>query len=172
MKHMKRANIYQCSNYNCTFNPETIEAHSFRWWRFVAKVDGMVIFNSYRYSNSTSKHQSKVRSLMSQLGIKIDLFLELPRGIKHGVSLTELITEGEETLCDEFLREALKRDERRFERQVASEGADSYDHYIVEEMKNQVPKQATPLITNEAFKGILNSITSNASRDAKQGGAK
>lgn len=112
MKLMKRSGIYQCSKYNCTFNPKTVEAWSYRWWRFVAKVDGVVVFNSYRYGNTTSKHQSKVRSLMSQLGIKIDIFLELPRGIKHGMSLAELIQEGEETLCDQYLRAELKRDER------------------------------------------------------------
>lgn len=112
MKFMKRANIYQCSNYNCTFDPATVEAHSYRWWRFVAVIDGLVIFNSYRYSNSTSKHQRKVRSLMYELGIKIDLELPLPRGIRAGQTLAEMILEAEETVCDRLLNGFYKQDQR------------------------------------------------------------
>ena len=81
MKHMKRSNIYQCSNYNCTFSPTKIEAFSYRWWKFVGVVEGKVIFNDYRYSNSTSKHQSKVRRLMADLGIKIDISMSVPQGL-------------------------------------------------------------------------------------------
>lgn len=111
MKLMKRSGIYQCSNYNCTFDPKSCEAFSYRWWKFVAKVDGLVIFNNYRYSNTTSKHQSKVRSLLEALGIKVDLYLSLPQGI-NSTDLSELITQGEEQLCNEFLRAEAKRDER------------------------------------------------------------
>ena len=63
MKLVKRKNIYMASNYNLTFNPVTLEAHSYKWWKFVAKVEGKVIFNNYWYSVSTSKHQNKVREL-------------------------------------------------------------------------------------------------------------
>lgn len=111
MKYMTRTNIYQCSNYNCTFNPTTLEAFSYCWWKFVAVVEGKVVFNSYRYSNSTSKHQSKVRSLMRELGIKIDLELGLPQGINSS-DLQTLFVTAEETLCDQFLHAELKREER------------------------------------------------------------
>lgn len=111
MKYMKRAGIYQASNYNCTFNPKTMEAFSYRWWKFIAVVEGKVVFNSYRYSNSTSKHQSKVRGVLNNLGIKIDLELPLPKGI-NSTNLAELILIGEETLCDKFLSEQLKAQDR------------------------------------------------------------
>lgn len=110
MRLMKRTGIYKASN--CTFNPATCEAHSYGWWRFVAIVEGKTIASSYRYSNSTSKHQRKVASLMSQLGIKVDHYLQLPHGIRAGQSLQELFTIAEETLCDQLLAEAAKRDER------------------------------------------------------------
>lgn len=71
MKYYKRAGIYRASN--VSFNPETCEAHSYGWWCFVRKVGGKVVFNRYRYSVSTSKHQNKVRTLLAQLGIRIDL---------------------------------------------------------------------------------------------------
>lgn len=112
MKLMKRANIYQCSSYNCTFDPKTMDAFSYRWWRFVAVIDGLIVFNNCRYSNSTSKHQSKVRHLMNTLGIKIDLEMPLPRGIRHDQNLGELILSAEEYLCEAVLNEELKREDR------------------------------------------------------------
>lgn len=71
MKLMKRTKIYKASN--VTFNPETKQAYSYGWWRFVDVIEGKVVFNSYRYSNTTAWHQYKVRCLMEELGIKIDL---------------------------------------------------------------------------------------------------
>lgn len=112
MKFMKRAGIYQASNYNVTFNPKTLEAFSYRWWRFVAVVEGKLIFDNYRYSNSTSKHQSKVRSILSNLNIKIDMEMPLPRGIRHDQTLAELIVEAEEQLCEQILQEEIKKQER------------------------------------------------------------
>ena len=108
---MKRAGIYQASNYNVTFDPKKIEARSYKWWVFVAEVEGKVIFNNYRYSNSTSKHQSKVRALLNDLGIKIDIEMPLPKGISDN-SLAFLIQWGEETLCDKFRAEEIKKQER------------------------------------------------------------
>lgn len=71
MKYYRRLNIYKASN--VTFNPETFEAHSYGWWKFVSKVNGIVIFNDLRYSISTRKHQLKVRRLLNELGVKVDL---------------------------------------------------------------------------------------------------
>lgn len=110
MKYFTRQNLYKASN--VTFSPETMDAYSYGWWRFVAKVDGLLIFNNARYSNSTSKHQSKVRRLLETLGIKIDLVLTLPRGIRTDQTLAEMIVECEEHLCNVFLREEAKRDAR------------------------------------------------------------
>lgn len=126
MKYMKRKNIYQCSNYNCTFDPVSKRAMSYKWWAFVAEVEGKIVFNNYRYSNSTSKHQSKVRSLLNELGIKIDLELPIPNGLpgshiktstygvldfvkREDLSLADLILEAEEYLCDKFLSDVLKK---------------------------------------------------------------
>lgn len=80
MKHFKRANIYKASN--VTFDPETKQAYSHDWWRFVDVINGKVFFNTYFYSQSTSGHQSKVRSLLRSLGIKIDHFIEAPCGLQ------------------------------------------------------------------------------------------
>jgi hypothetical protein len=79
---MKRKNIYQASKYNVTFDPTKTEAWSYKWWKFVSVQNGLVVFNTYRYSVSTSKHQSKVRTLLSALGIKIDLAVECSEGLQ------------------------------------------------------------------------------------------
>jgi hypothetical protein len=73
---MKRTSsgLYRASN--VTFNLETIEAYSYAWWLFVTKHKGFVVFNDYKYSTTTARHQFKVRSLMAQLGIKVDIHVE------------------------------------------------------------------------------------------------
>lgn len=106
---MKRAQIYQASNYNVTFNPKTLEAFSYKWWRFVALVEGVLIFNNYRYSVSTAKHQRKVAGVMHDLGITPDITLRLPRGIRHDQTLAELYMEAEEYECDAFLEQEEKK---------------------------------------------------------------
>lgn len=124
MKYMKRSGIYKASN--VTFNPKTIEAYSYVWWKFVGVVEGKVVFNNYRYSKSTSKHQSKVRQLLQELGIKIDILMPVPRGLPgsfrrtyshapvtpENETLQGLIVQAEEYLCDQFLEEQLKAQER------------------------------------------------------------
>lgn len=112
MKLMKRSGIYQQSSYNCTFNPKTLDAHSYKWWRFVGMVEGKLVASTCRYSVTTQKHQRIVSRLMDQLGIKVDLYLPLPRGVRSDQSLAEMIIEAEEYLCDQYLESELKREDR------------------------------------------------------------
>ena len=76
-----KLNLFKGSNVE--FNPSICEATSYGWWKFVSRIGGLVVFNDYRYSVSTSKHQWKVRSLLNQLGIEIDLFIEAPQGLQN-----------------------------------------------------------------------------------------
>ena len=126
MKLMKRSNIYQSSNYNCTFDPNKVEAFSYKWWKFVGVVEGKVIFNDYRYSKSTSKHQSKVRRLLQDLGIHIDISMPIPKGLpgsyrktyssaavtSEDETLAGLILQAEEYLCAAYLLDQEKKQER------------------------------------------------------------
>lgn len=70
MKYFKRLGLYKASN--VTFNPKTLSAHSYDWWEFVKQVDGKVLFNTYRYSPTTARHQWKVRKLMDSLGVSFE----------------------------------------------------------------------------------------------------
>lgn len=81
MKFFTKLGLYKASN--VTFNPKTLEANSYGWWSFVRVINGQVVFNDYRYSSSTQRHQRKVRNLMEALGIKIDIFVESPEGLQN-----------------------------------------------------------------------------------------
>lgn len=105
MKLMKRSCLYQASN--VTFNPETIRAYSYNWWRFVDVIDGLVVFNDYRYSATTSKHQSKVRGLMEDLGIRIDLFISSPRGLQSLDSALEFYSIEHNLTRQRFLKKRI-----------------------------------------------------------------
>lgn len=55
---------------NVYFDPISMVATSYNWWEFVKVIKGKVVFNDFRYSNTTSRHQSKVASILRELGIK------------------------------------------------------------------------------------------------------
>lgn len=106
MKKLK-SGIYKASN--VTFDPKTMVATSYIWWHFVKVIEGKVIFNDYRYSPTTGRHQTKVRRLMQELGIKIDITLPIPKGLQAAATLEELILEAEEHLCEDYLRDVVKK---------------------------------------------------------------
>jgi hypothetical protein len=81
MKYKKRQRIWEASN--VTYNPVTKEAYSYGWWCFVKKIGNMMVFNEYSYSNTTSSHQSKVRSLLWQLGHHDMEYIESPDGLDN-----------------------------------------------------------------------------------------
>jgi hypothetical protein len=110
MKLMKRTGVYQARN--VTFNPETCAAFSYVWWQFMARIKGKVVFNNYGYSNSTRKHQSKVRSLLQELGIKIDRVVQVRHGLQNINTIKELNTLEKETLQGRAEAAEAKRKER------------------------------------------------------------
>lgn len=81
MKLFKRDNIYKASN--VTFNPESHTAYSYNWWAFVKRINGFLVFNNVYYSNTTCKHQSKVRALLRDLGLEIDLTVQAGCGLQN-----------------------------------------------------------------------------------------
>ena len=81
MPYKKRKGIYEGSN--VTFDPEKFEARSYQHWVFVLRINSKVIFNNYAYSISTQKHQSKLRTLFDDLGIKIDFEVETSASLSN-----------------------------------------------------------------------------------------
>lgn len=81
LKYFTRSNMYKASN--VSFNPVTKEAFSYDWWKFTKMIDGKLVFNNYTYSSTTNRHQSKVRSLLSTLRVKIKYTIEAPKGLDN-----------------------------------------------------------------------------------------
>lgn len=71
MQYHKQRGIWLGSN--VSFDPTKAEARSYNHWVFAMRLDGVVVFNSNRYSPTTTRHQSKVLTLMQELGIGIDV---------------------------------------------------------------------------------------------------
>ncbi len=96
MKYFKTQNLYKASN--VAFNPSTVSAHSYGWWEFVKIIQGKVVFNAFRYSNSTAKHQYKVRSVMNELGITIDFVANVKSSLgSYEDSFKSLVRDSKQT---------------------------------------------------------------------------
>ncbi len=80
MKFIKTQNTWKSPN--VTLNMNDLTAYSYKWWLFLTKIGDKVVFNNYSYSVTTSKHQSKVLGILDHTGIKIDLFIEAPKGLQ------------------------------------------------------------------------------------------
>lgn len=80
MKFLKTKNQYKASNVLLDLNNEI--ATSYDWWIFLKRINGKLVFNKYRYSPSTAGHQRKILKQLDQLGIKVDMFIEAPKGLQ------------------------------------------------------------------------------------------
>lgn len=82
MRHIKGTNTLVWSN--CTLNLTTLTAHSYGWWKFVDNIGGLIVFNTYTYSITTSAHQRKVRQVLRELHPSIVLHeVECPDGLQN-----------------------------------------------------------------------------------------
>lgn len=66
-------------NGKAEYNPATKVATSYNWWKFTLPIGRVVILNTYRYSVTTSGHQSDVKNLLIELGETV-LRLNVGRG--------------------------------------------------------------------------------------------
>lgn len=106
LKFYKRSNMYKASN--VTFNPETKEAFSYNWWKFVDVINGAVVFNTYGYSPSTRKHQYKVERLLEQLGINVDVYIQAPQGLQANLDSSRRYHREQYNLAHEKAKKARK----------------------------------------------------------------
>lgn len=109
MKYFKRLGLYKASN--VTFNPKTLSAHSYDWWQFVKQVDGKVIFNNYRYSQSTSKHQRKVAGVLQELGVVYET-IKTVKSLANLETLEQVYAAHAENIENEKVDAELKRIKR------------------------------------------------------------
>jgi len=71
MKYYTRLNRYKASNVE--FDCNSLTAWSYGWWNFFRNINGLNVFNNYFYSVSTRGHQAKIRRLLHELNIPIDV---------------------------------------------------------------------------------------------------
>lgn len=81
--YQSRNKIFKDCNSNCTFDPVKLQAYSYKHWRFVDLIKGKVVFNNYRYSQTTTTHQYAINNLLEALGIAIDFEISMHRGLDH-----------------------------------------------------------------------------------------
>ena len=112
MKYFKRLKVYKACN--VTFDPETMIADSYDWWHFVERINGKVVFNNYNYSNSTSRHQSKVRELLRELGIKVDVVVNTRMGLQAAYGV-----HSKQNLCLDAIKEAVTYGELKRAHKIA-----------------------------------------------------
>ncbi len=87
-----KTGVYKNSSGTFQFNPATAECLSYEWYAISRQFKGKLIFNNYRYSNTTNKHIIKCRQLLEDHGFKPWLVVEDCNGLKD---ITQLITDYE-----------------------------------------------------------------------------
>ena len=63
LKFLKRLQVYKNSTGTVEFNPLTREGRSYNW-TFLAPINGVLVFNTYKWSQTTACHQSAVISVL------------------------------------------------------------------------------------------------------------
>ena len=63
------------------FDCTTLESRSYFWWPITKVIRGKLIFNDYFYSKMTSNDQHKSREILKALNVKVDHYIEAPRGL-------------------------------------------------------------------------------------------
>jgi len=81
LKYFKKLNVYKNSTGSNYFDPETMVATSYNWWVYLKRIKGKLVFNDYSYSPSTSGHQSALKGVLKDLGIKIDIIVFCRQGL-------------------------------------------------------------------------------------------
>lgn len=82
MKYYPRLNLYKNATGTNCFNPETKEAYSYHWWRYVEMINGKWVFNNYSFSPTTCKHQSNMLGVLDAIKAENIVFIEAPKGLQ------------------------------------------------------------------------------------------
>lgn len=80
LKYFTKLKVWKASN--VSYDPHRELALSYGWWIMVKRINGLLVFNDYAYSTSTRAHQRKVRKLLDEMGVTIDLFIQAPKGLQ------------------------------------------------------------------------------------------
>lgn len=83
LKYYKKLHIFRNSTGTNIFDVGRMLATSFNWWQYYKVIKGVKIFNNYRYSYSTSKHQRDFLELIEyDILVAPNLIIESPKGLQ------------------------------------------------------------------------------------------
>lgn len=106
---------------NVYFDPFKEVAYSYNHWKFVARIGGKMIFNTYQYSRTTSGHQSAVLYLMKALGYGDSIVcVESPEGLTYPSSVIDHYAK-EIRLLEETIGSPRTRAAKNVQRKMAIE---------------------------------------------------
>lgn len=84
--------LVQSNNYYCLTENKAV---SYDWWVYYREIDGLKVFNSYRYSVTTAKHQRQTERLLYRLNRRPDIFINYRQSMSGLglVSIEEILKE-------------------------------------------------------------------------------
>lgn len=112
MKYYSRLKQYKASN--LTFDPAIGEGRSYEWYAIARKFNGVLVLNTYRYSNTTARHVNKLRKLFRSVGLEW-MEIDAPRGLQNLSAARELAVSRIQNLTAE-INKPRSRPEKNAER--------------------------------------------------------
>lgn len=87
MRQFKNKDIYKASN--LVLDLESLTAWSYDWYQVLRSFNGLLVLNTHRYSPTTGRHVSKIRSVLDSRGLK---YIEVDcNGTLLGLTYSSLI---------------------------------------------------------------------------------
>jgi hypothetical protein len=68
---------------NLTFDPETFEGRSYKWYLISAKIGGKIVVNKYPYSRTTMRHYGEIMGMLRSLGVAEIYSISAPSGLRN-----------------------------------------------------------------------------------------
>jgi hypothetical protein len=96
-----------------TFNKITLEGFSYKWWQVSLKLDeNTVLFNNYKYSQTTARHQHEILRLLKEqqerFGFRI-FTVSISEGLQDKNAVVNFVKNNLKTIStDNEIREWLK----------------------------------------------------------------
>jgi hypothetical protein len=110
MNKLKKCNVYKAAN--VMLDADRMHGTSYSWYWLVHNFNGVVVLNTYRYSVTTAKHVSKVRSLLRELGVNY-LTLESPEGLQNLGSAIDLYLRRIQELEQAMAKKGARKDKNQ-----------------------------------------------------------
>jgi len=96
-----------------TFNKITLEGFSYKWWQVSLKLDqNTVLFNNYKYSQTTTRHQYEILGLLKEqqerFGFRI-FTVSIPEGLQDRNAVLNFVKNNLKTISiEQEVKEWLK----------------------------------------------------------------